>query len=185
MISHFLIVTALAATAPIAGQPTSVTNAPAAAPEFQPTDPLRNPFWPVDFDYDEKDLQSITTVPIVDLNQPTPEDEERIGASAAAAAALARSSRVISARSWAEATKALHFKGKTSIVDVMTGKRRTAFFINGNTYGIGDFISVNHEGHRFTWRIRQRTDMETLMLEQIRVIRLPDEEDQKKEGKSK
>ncbi|MBO7720996.1 MAG: hypothetical protein J6T01_01165 [Kiritimatiellae bacterium] len=164
---------------------TTATNKAAAA-KFQPTDPLRNPFWPVEFDYEENDLQPITTVPMVDVTARVSEDEERAAATAGAAAAIARTSKTISLKSWSDATKALHFKGKTTVVEVMTGKKRTAFFINGNTYGIGDFISVNHDGHRFTWRIRQRTDMETLMLEQIRAIKLPDEEEPAtKKGKSK
>ena len=179
MTMPFLFLAAAVAAAPA---PDAPTNA-AATVAFKPTDPLRNPFWPVDFDYDEKDLQAITTEPIVDVTQMTNEDEEKTAATAGVAAALAKSSRVISPRTWSDATKLLHFKGKTTVVDVMTGKKRTAFFINGNTYGIGDFISVNYEGHRFTWRLRQRTDLETLMLEQIRVVKIPDNAEPPKEGK--
>ena len=182
MTMPFLVLAAAVAAAPVPA-PDASTNAAAATIAFKPTDPLRNPFWPVDFDYDEKDLQAITTVPIVDVTQATAEDEERTAATACAAAALAMSSRVISPRTWSDATKLLRFKGKTTVVDVMTGKKRTAFFINGNTYGIGDFISVNHEGHRFTWRLRQRTDLDTLMLEQIRVVKIPDDAEPPKEGK--
>jgi len=157
----------------------------AATAAFRPTDPLRNPFWPTDFEYTEKDLQPITTVPMVDINARPTESEDKAGVTGAAVAALARNTRVVSPRNWSEAAKKLHFRGKTSVVDVMTGVKRTAFFINGNTYGVGDLISVNHEGRRFTWRIRQRADTKTLRLEQVRVVDLPEDKQKKQEGKKK
>lgn len=164
----------------IAALSLSTTNAPAA---FEPTDPLRNPFWPVDYEYSIEDLESITTNPVVEVVTSYEDEGSLTAAKAKAAAELAKSSMIISSRTWTEATKELHFRGKTTIFNPETGKRKTAFYINGNTYGIGDLISVNHNGRRFTWRIQQRTDMETLKLEQVRVISLPDEDNDTKEGK--
>ena len=156
------------------------------APEpFQATDPLRNPFWPVDYDYAESELEPITTVPVVDVKAMTVEEDPGTGASAAAAAKLAKSSMATSARNWSDATKALKFSGKTIVVDKKAGISRTAFIINGNTYGTGDLISVNHNGRRYTWRILQRTDMETLKLEQVRVVDLPTDDADKTQGEKK
>ncbi len=180
MTSMILLAALAAAPKP---EPTAETNAPAveASAKFTPTGPLLNPFWPTSFKFKPEDLEPITNVPTVDL---TPKVEEVVDnaaktASDAAAALLAKTTKKeITQRDWAAATKTLKFTGKTSIKDVMTGERRTAYMINGKIYGINDFISVNHNDHRFTWRIGTRTDTDTLKLEQIRVVEVTDETDE-------
>ena len=40
----------------------------------------------------------------------------------------------------------------------------------------GDLISINHEGHRFTWRVQGLTEGATLRLTRLRVKDVEDEE---------
>ena len=41
--------------------------------------------------------------------------------------------------------------------------------LNGLAYGDGDLISVNHNGHRFTWRVKGLTNRDTIKLVRVRV----------------
>lgn len=136
---------------------------------------VRNPFWPIGY---EGEREEISADPKVEVQSVIGADGEEI-ATAATAAALAASSQQISARSWQEARKTLHITGTTVFTDRQTLRQRQSVIINGNTYGDGDLISINHEGHRFTWRVRGLTEGATLKLERIRVKAL--EEDIKEE----
>ena len=127
---------------------------------------VRNPFWPIGF---EGEREIISAEPKVDVSVATaPTDEDT-----ATAGAVARSSQTISDRHWSEARKTL----KTSGITVVTGQdgtRRQCIMLNGLAYGDGDLVSVNHNGRRFTWRVKGLTEKDTIKLVRIRAKTIED-----------
>ena len=138
---------------------------------------VRNPFWPIGY---EGVREEISAVPKVEVQTVTGADGEET-ATAATAAALAATSQQISARHWQEARKTLRISGTTVVTDQVTLRQKQSVIINGYTYGDGDLISINHEGHRFTWRIRGLTEGQTLKLERVRVKEIETEDTSKGE----
>lgn len=127
---------------------------------------VRNPFWPIGF---EGEREIISAEPKVDVSVATaPTDEDT-----ATAGAVARSSQTISDRHWSEARKTL----KTSGITVVTGRdgtRRQCIMLNGLAYGDGDLVSVNHNGRRFTWRVKGLTEKDTIKLVRVRAKTIED-----------
>lgn len=127
---------------------------------------VRNPFWPIGF---EGEREIISAEPKVDVSvTTTPTDEDT-----ATAGAVARSSQTISDRHWSEARKTL----KTSGITVVTGQdgtRRQCIMLNGLAYGDGDLVSVNHNGRRFTWRVKGLTEKDTIKLVRVRAKTIED-----------
>ena len=138
---------------------------------------VRNPFWPIGY---EGVREEITAEPRVELATTGGEGDETAtaGDSAAAAAAeeaLAKTNRIIAGRHWGEARKTLRISGTTTITNP-NGTKRHGVIINGYTYGNGDFVSVNHDGHRFTWKIQGLTEGATLKLVRVRAKELEEDE---------
>ena len=131
---------------------------------------VRNPFWTIGY---EGVREEITAEPKVEVAV-TPNAEGEDVATAATAAALAKSSQVISGPHWAEARKTLRITGTTTVT-ARNGTKRHGVIINGFTYGDGDLISVNHDGRRFTWRVRGLTEGATLKLVRVRARDLEEE----------
>ena len=127
---------------------------------------VRNPFWPIGF---EGEREIISAEPKVDVSVATaPTDEDT-----ATAGAVARSSQTISDRHWSEARKTL----KTSGITVVTGQdgtRRQCIMLNGLAYGDGDLVSANHNGRRFTWRVKGLTEKDTVKLVRVRAKTIED-----------
>ncbi len=141
---------------------------------------VRNPFWPIGYDGVKEE---ITSEPIVEVRAASAADGEDT-ATAATAAALARNSKIISSRNWAAARKTLRISGTTVVTEEKTGAKRQALIINGLTYGNGDLISTNHEGHRFTWRVQGLTEGATVKLVRIRAKSLDDAEEKEPKNKT-
>lgn len=128
---------------------------------------VRNPFWPIGF---VGEFEVISAEPTVDVTvAATPADEET-----ATAGAVARSSQTISDRHWSDARKTLKTGGIT-VITGPDGKRRQCIMINGLAYGDGDLISANHEGHRFTWRVKGLTNRDTIKLVRVRAKAIEDD----------
>lgn len=127
---------------------------------------VRNPFWPIGF---EGEREVISAEPTVDVSvAATPTDEDT-----ATAGAAARSSQTISDRHWSDARKTL----KTSGIVVVTGQdgaRHQCIMINGLAYGDGDLVSANHNGRRFTWRVKGLTNRDTIKLVRVRARTIED-----------
>ena len=122
---------------------------------------VRNPFWPIGF---VGELEVISAEPTVDVKAAvTPSEEDT-----ATAGAVARSSQTVSDRHWSEARKTIKTGGIT-VITGQDGKRRQCIMLNGLAYGDGDLISVNHNGHRFTWRVKGLTNRDTIKLVRVRV----------------
>lgn len=135
---------------------------------------VRNPFWVIGY---EGVREEITAEPKVDVTITSSEGEDT--ATAATAAALARTSQIVSAHHWAEARKTLRITGTTTVT-AKNGAKRHGVIINGYTYGDGDLISINHEGRRFTWRIQGLTKGATLKLVRVRAKDIEEESEEAK-----
>ena len=70
-------------------------------------------------------------------------------------------------RNWIAARKTLRIGG-TALAKQPDGSTKSSVFINGRDYVDNDFVSVNHNGHRFTWRVTGLTENGTLKLERVR-----------------
>ena len=121
---------------------------------------VRNPFWPIGFDGEREIISAEPKVDVSVATAPTDEDT-------ATAGAVARSSQTISERHWSEARKTLKTSGIT-VVTGQNGTRRQCIMLNGLAYGDGDLVSVNHNGRRFTWRIKGLTEKDTVKLVRVR-----------------
>lgn len=137
---------------------------------------VRNPFWPIGY---EGVREEISAEPKVEVSTSAYGDGEDT-TTAATAAALARTSQTISAHHWAEARKTLRISG-TATLTAANGTKKHGVIINGHTYGNGDLISINHEDHRFTWRIQGLTEGATLKLIRVRAKEIEAEDESKGE----
>ena len=134
---------------------------------------VRNPFWPIGY---EGAKEVISAEPKVEVQAAAPEtdDTATAGAVAQAAEQAALAAQVVSSRTWAEARKTLRISGTTTVT-APNGHKRYSAIINGLTYGDGDLISVNHKGHRFTWRVQGLTEGATLRLVRLRAKEIDDD----------
>lgn len=128
---------------------------------------VRNPFWPIGHEGVKEVISAEPKIEVDAAAAPEADDTATAGAAAQAAEQATLAAQAISARTWAEARKTLRISGTTTVTDDK-GRKRHSVIINGLTYGDGDLISVNHEGHRFTWRVQGLTDGATLKLIRLR-----------------
>ena len=136
------------------------------------TIPLRNPFWPVGYTGEREAIVDEPRIKLAAAAEETAAEDTQTSVTAeaiAAAEAEAADNGQGLDRLWIKARKALKI-GSTLKLGGNDG--RQAVTINGKIYGDGDLISFNHNGYRFTWRIRQLTDNNTLKLLRIRAREL-------------
>ncbi len=165
------------------------------------TIPLRNPFWPVGYHGEMEPI--VDTITVQSTTETASEEEAKTSAAeaaaaiAAAAAAHEEDESVELERRWVRARKSLRLGG-TMKVGGEAGMRQSVT-INGNVYGDGDLVSINHDGYRFTWRVQKLTNNKTLRLIRVRARELeqplksevslqtsaPSELQDKKKGNSK
>ncbi len=198
MICATLLLAATTASALPATRPDlpPATPTEVEAPPPITTKPLRNPFWPVDkFNDYINESEAITSEPIV---KAAPEEKvvEKPATAAEAAEVVAaerqkaekaqkkKDKNVVSRQSWARAAATgLKITGVTTYTDKETGEKKTAYRINGRVYTYGDNISVDSDGHRFTWRINPGPSPRKPRFEQLRVKPLPASTEPSTEGK--
>ena len=139
------------------------------------TIPLRNPFWPVGYTGEREAIVDEPRLKVVTTTEETTAEDTRTSVTAeaiAAAEAEAADNGQGLDRLWIKARKVLKI-GSTLKLGGNDG--RQAVTINGKIYGDGDLISFNHNGYRFTWRIKQLTDNNTLKLLRIKARELETE----------
>jgi len=137
--------------------------------------PLRNPFWPVDYAGEREVIsaearfaakavseQALLNSALTNLTS-TALAEAAAAAAADAAADAAQGS--LENRRWIAARKSLKIGGR---IRHATDDTRQAITINGKVYANGDRISITHDGRRFTWRVRNLSENNTLVLERIK-----------------
>lgn len=141
------------------------------------TIPLRNPFWPVGY---TGEREAIVDEPRVRVAVPADEaaDEDTKTSVTAEAIAAAEESDADQGldRLWIKARKALKIGGT---IKLGGDDGRQSVMINGKIYADGDLLSFNHNGYRFTWRIKQLTDNKTLKLLRVKARELETETEEK------
>ena len=141
------------------------------------TIPLRNPFWPVGHRGTPEAIGDEPRVRAAAEQAAAEEEEADTGAGAAALAAAAAQDAddaQAAERRWIAARKSLRIGG---LMKSSGDANRQSVAINGYVYGDGDLVSVNHDGWRFTWRVKRLTENKTLQLVRIRARELdPDDE---------
>ena len=130
---------------------------------------LRNPFWPIGY---EGEREEISAEPRVAVKAAAEAKEETQTARAQQETRQLDMAREAS-RNWIAARKSLRIGG-TVLARQPDGSMRSSVFINGRDYMDNDLISVNFEGHRFTWRVTGLTGSGTLKLQRVRVRPLED-----------
>ena len=130
---------------------------------------LRNPFWPIGY---EGEREEISAEPRVAVKAAAEAKEETQTARAQQETRQLDMAREAS-RNWIAARKSLRIGG-TVLARQPDGSMRSSVFINGRDYIDNDLVSVNFEGHRFTWRVTGLTGSGTLKLQRVRVRPLED-----------
>lgn len=138
------------------------------------TIPLRNPFWPIGY---VGEREPITDKPKIEIKTTaeTASDEDTktsVTAEAIAAAKEAADDQQYTSKLWIAARKELKIGGTMRTKDENGGHQSVT--INGRIYGDGDLISFNHDGRRFTWRVKGLTEGGTLKLIRVRVREIDD-----------
>lgn len=136
------------------------------------TIPLRNPFWPVGYAGEREAIFDEPHVKVATATEETTEEDVKTSvtaeAIAAAAAEEADNGKGLD-RLWIKARKALKFGSTLKLGD---DNGRQAVTINGKIYADGDLVSFNHNGYRFTWKVKQLTDNNTLKLLRVKAREL-------------
>lgn len=141
------------------------------------TIPLRNPFWPVGYTGEREAIFDEPHVKVATPAEETTEEDVKtsVTAEAIAAAAEADSGQSLD-RLWIKARKALKFGSTLKLGD---DNGRQSVTINGKIYADGDLVSFNHNGYRFTWKVKQLTDNNTLKLLRVKARELESEPEEK------
>ena len=141
--------------------------------------PLRNPFWPVGYTGEREAIVDDPHIKVAAAAEEASEEDTKTSVTAEAIAAAeadeAESGQGLD-RLWIKARKALRI-GSTLKIGGDGG--RQAVTINGKIYADGDLISFNHNGYRFTWRVKQLTENNTLKLLRVKARELETETDEK------
>lgn len=143
------------------------------------TIPLRNPFWPVGYTGEREAISDKPKIEIKTTAETVSEEDTKTSVTAEAIAAYNETSndQQYEAKLWIAARKALKIGGTMRTTDEKGSHQSVT--INGRIYGDGDLISSNHEGRRFTWRVKNLTESGTLKLVRVRVRELDDEAEDK------
>lgn len=124
---------------------------------------LRNPFWPIGY---EGEREAISAEPRI-IVKAAPEHKEEEQTAKTQQATRQKVMERATALNWIAARKTLRIGG-TVMAKEPDGSTRSSVFINGRNYVDNDLISINYEGHRFTWRVTGLTENGTLKLERVR-----------------
>ena len=128
---------------------------------------LRNPFWPIGY---EGEREIISAEPrVVVKAAPEPKEEVQTAKSQQESLQKEREKEMKrdTSRTWVAARKKLRIGG-TMLAKQPDGTTRSSVFINGRDYVDNDYVSINHDGNRFTWRVTGLTEKGTLKLERVR-----------------
>ena len=140
------------------------------------TIPLRNPFWPVGYHGEREPISEKPRIQIKAPSENASEEDTKTSVTAEAIAAAAEESADESQytqRLWINARKSLKIGGTMRTQDEKGSHQ--SITINGRIYADGDLLSCNHDGRRFTWRVKNLTEGGTLKLVRIRVRDLEEE----------
>ena len=144
------------------------------------TIPLRNPFWPVGYTGEREPLVVEPRVKVAAAaSEETAEEDTKTSVTAEAIAEAEAQEQENGQgldRLWIKARKQLKIG---STLRLGGDKGRQAITINGKIYADGDLVSFNHNGYRFTWRVRELTDNNTLKLLRVKARELESDTEEK------
>ena len=127
---------------------------------------LRNPFWPIGYEGEREEISAEARV--TEKTPPPPEPKEEVVQTAKSQQeTIQKKMARATSRNWIAARKTLRIGG-TALAKQPDGSTKSSVFINGRDYVDNDLVSVNHNGHRFTWRVTGLTENGTLKLERVR-----------------
>ena len=127
---------------------------------------LRNPFWPIGYEGEREEISAEARV--TEKTPPPPEPKEEVVQTAKSQQeTIQKEMARATSRNWIAARKTLRIGG-TALAKQPDGSTKSSVFINGRDYVDNDLVSVNHNGHRFTWRVTGLTENGTLKLERVR-----------------
>ena len=148
------------------------------------TIPIRNPFWPVGYRGKAEPISDEPRIQVAADQAAASDDDTKTSVNAETIAAAAAEQDVdeeqMMSRRWIAARKSLRIGGT---MKASGDARHQSIAINGRIYGDGDLISVNHDGWRFTWRVKKLTENKTLQLIRVRARDLELEETPGTKGK--
>ena len=126
---------------------------------------LRNPFWPIGYEGEREEISAEARV--AEKTPPPPEPKEEVQTAMSQQESRQKDMERATSRNWIAARKTLRIGG-TALAKQPDGSTKSSVFINGRDYVDNDLVSVNHNGHRFTWRVTGLTENGTLKLERVR-----------------
>ena len=132
---------------------------------------LRNPFWPIGYEGVREEISAEARTAA--KTPPPPEAKEEVQTAKSQQETRQREMARATSRSWISARKSLRIGG-TALAKQPDGSTKSSVFINGRDYVDNDLVSINHNGHRFTWRVTGLTENGTLKLERVRARPLED-----------
>jgi len=121
----------------------------------------RNPFWPQDY---EGTRYAISAVPRFKPKPPEPV-ETNIVKKSAIQQSPSQKTDLTEDPVWNEAVKSLHFGSTLGFC--ANGKSQAAVLINDRVYAVGDLVSANFTGRRFTWKIESLSTDGKIKLKRI------------------
>lgn len=145
------------------------------------TIPLRNPFWPVGYEGEREPITDTPRIEIKAAAEAVSEEDTKTSVTAESIAAFNESAddRKYISRLWIAARKTLRIGGTMRTVDEKGSHQSVT--INGRIYADGDLISCNHDGRRFTWRVKNLSEGGTLKLVRVRFRDLEEESEKESE----
>ena len=126
---------------------------------------LRNPFWPIGYEGEREEISAEARV--AEKTPPPPEPKEEVQTAMSQQESRQKDMERATSRNWIAARKTLRIGG-TALAKQPDGSTKSSVFINGRDFVDNDLVSVNHNGHRFTWRVTGLTENGTLKLERVR-----------------
>ena len=143
------------------------------------TIPLRNPFWPIGYVGEREAISDKPKIEIKSATEAASEEDTKtaVNAESLAAAEEAEDNQYEN-KVWITARKALRIGGTMRTQDEKGSHQ--SVMINGKIYADGDLVSMNLDGKRFTWKVKNLTEGGTLKLQRIKCRNLEETDD--KEG---
>ena len=140
------------------------------------TIPLRNPFWPIGYIGEREAISDKPKIEVKTTAESANEEDTKTAVNAESiAAAEEADDNQCGNRLWIQARKALKIGGTMRTKD-KEGSHQSVM-INGKIYADGDLISMNLDGKRYTWKVKNLTEGGTLKLQRIKCRDLEEADD--------
>ena len=121
----------------------------------------RDPFWPIGWE-PPKPKVAVPVQP--EVKQPEPQAEQK------PTPPPPKPSDIAPLALWLDARKQVKISGQ-SRARGSDGVLRQVIYIDGKGYSAGDSVSLDHQGYRFTWRLREGAGQE-LLLKPLKSVRI-------------